>query len=170
MLRLWNRLELAVVGTLAGIALVLSLYEMAMRYLAPRLAPDWSSELVVYLVIWSAFVAASLLADANRHVRVDLFIRLLPPGMQRGLEIFNSAASLFFCVLLLWFGWQVVDLAQLLDERSSSSMRFPMWIYYLSLPVGAALMSLRFARRLFLLVFRFDAASMTIVDPDVSHH
>ena len=170
MLALWNRLELMLVGTLAGIALLLAIYEMAVRYLAPSLSPDWSSELVVYLIIWSAFISASLLAERHRHVRADLFVRLLSVRAQRTLEIFNSAASLIFCILLVWFGWQVVELGQLLDERSASSMRFPMWLYYLALPTGAALMSIRFARKLYLLLFRFDAATMTVAAPDLSHH
>lgn len=170
MLRIWDQVELFVVGTIGAITLSLSLYEMIVRYFVPSIAPDWTSELVVYLVIWAVFISTSLLAGRNRHVRVDLFIRLFSPNVQRMLEIFNSAAALLFCVLLVWFGWQAVELGQLLDERSASSMRFPMWLYYLALPVGAALMSLRFAYRLYQFLFAFDAATMTVSDPDLSQH
>ena len=170
MLRIWDSIETLLVGVMAALALCLSLYEMGVRYFAPHYAPDWTSELVIYLVIWSAFISASLLAERNRHVRVDMFIRLVPAGGQRALEIFNSAASVVFCLLLVWYGWEVADLSHLLDERSASSMRFPMWLYYLSLPVGAALMSLRFLRRIYLLIFAFDPATMTVTDPDLSQH
>lgn len=170
MLRIWDRIELIVIGTIGAITLVLSLYEMLVRYFAPAFAPDWSSELVVYLVVWGVFISTSLLAGRGRHVRVDLFIRLLPPNAQRLLEVFNSLAALIFCLLLVWYGWKVVELGQLLDERSASSMRFPMWLYYLCLPVGGTLMSLRFARRLYQFLFDFDPATMTVSDPDLSQH
>lgn len=170
MLRIWDRIELFVVGIMAATALCLSTFEMTTRYFAPAYTPDWTSEVVVYLVIWGVFLAASLLVERNGHVRVDLFIRLLPSGTQRALEIFNSAAALLFCLLLAWYGWQAVELGMLLDERSASSLRFHMWVYYLCLPVGGALMSLRFLRRLYCLIFRFDPATMTVTDPDLSHH
>jgi TRAP-type C4-dicarboxylate transport system permease small subunit len=37
-----------------------------------------------------------------------------------------------------------------------------MWLYYGALPVGAALMSVRYASRLWRYCFRFDPARMTI--------
>ena len=52
------------------------------------------------------------------------------------MEIFNCVVALVFCGGLVWFGWQIVNTALLLDERSSTGLEFPMWIYYASLPIG----------------------------------
>ncbi len=81
---------------------------------------------------------------------------------QRALEIVNCTLCLAFCLLLVWYGWQVVDLAVLLDERSGSSLRFPVWIYYTCLPAGALLMALRYLRRIWRFVFRYDPTTMRI--------
>jgi C4-dicarboxylate transporter DctQ subunit len=62
---------------------------------------------------------------------------------------------------MLWYGWQVVGTAILLDQTSSSDLQFPLWIYYLALPTGGALMLGRYAIRLVRYAFFFDPRTMT---------
>ena len=62
--------------------------------------------------------------------------------------MFNCVAAIVFCGALVWYGWQVVETARLIDERSASDLRFPMWIYYAALPAGGALMLIRYVIRL----------------------
>ena len=50
----------------------------------------------------------------------------------------------------------------LIDETSSTDLQFPMWIYYLALPVGSALMLMRYLMRLVRFTFYFDPATMTV--------
>ncbi len=57
---------------------------------------------------------------------------------------------------LVWYGWEIVDTSLLIDERSASDLQFPMWLYYLSLPVGSALMLLRYGIRLVRLVLFYE--------------
>jgi C4-dicarboxylate transporter DctQ subunit len=66
---------------------------------------------------------------------------------------------------MIWYGWQIVDTSLLLDERSSSGLQFPMWIYYCALPAGGVLMTVRYLIRLYRYLFRFDPATMS-----VGHH
>ena len=60
--------------------------------------------------------------------------------MQRWVEMFNCLVALVFTFGMVWYGWAVVGTALLLDQRSSSDLQFPIWIYYLALPTGGALM------------------------------
>ena len=85
-------------------------------------------------------IVSSQLVRTDGHVRPDLVLRLVPPRGQRIMEIFNCLVALVFCGGMVWFGWQIVNTALLLDERSSTDLEFPMWIYYASLPAGGALM------------------------------
>ncbi len=78
------------------------------------------------------------------------------PAAQRWLEAFNCVVALIFCGGMIWYGWQIVDTSLLLDERSSSGLQFPMWIYYASLPAGGVLMAVRYLIRLYRYLFRFD--------------
>lgn len=169
LLRWWNFLERSLVGVLAVLALTASGYEIVTRYLLPQYAPDWGEEVIVYLVIWAVFLAGSALVAENRHVRADIVLRLFGATGQRALEIFNCAASLLLCLLLAWFGWEVVEFAIMLDERSISSLRFPIALYYACLPIGMLLMSIRYVIRLAALLFAFDPATMTIQEGDITH-
>ena len=63
--------------------------------------------------------------------------------------MFNCLVAIAFTSGMVWYGWEVVNTALLLDQRSSSDLQFPMWIYYLALPVGGGLMLIRYLVRLF---------------------
>jgi C4-dicarboxylate transporter, DctQ subunit len=68
------------------------------------------------------------------------------------MEIGNCVLAVSFCGALTWYGWQVVAIASLIDERSASELRFPMHLYYAALPTGGILMLVRYAIRLARLV------------------
>lgn len=148
MLAAWNAIERGLAGLLAGAALIVALVAAFTRYLAPDYAPDWGDEMTVFLAVWSVFIAASLLVHEERHVRADLVLRILPPGLQRALEVATSLAALALTATLAWYGAEMVRQAIEFDDRTASTLRFPLWIYYACLPAGCALMALRYARRL----------------------
>jgi len=49
-----------------------------------------------------------------------------------------------------------------LDERSSSDLQFPMWLYSAAIPTGATLMTGRYLIRLYRYLFAFDPRTMTV--------
>jgi C4-dicarboxylate transporter, DctQ subunit len=117
---------------------------------------------IVYTAVWAVMLVASDLVRTNAHVRPDLVLRLLPPGAQRWVEVFNCLVAIGFTFGMVWYGWEVVDTAVLLDQRSSSDLQFPIWIYYAALPVGGLLMLLRYCVRLLRYLLLFDPRTMTI--------
>ncbi|MFO1188044.1 MAG: TRAP transporter small permease [Alphaproteobacteria bacterium] len=160
-LALWDRLEQLLVALAGALALGLALYAMASRYLVPAWALDWADEITVYLVMWGIWLASSSLVQSDRHVRADVLPHYLGPTARWVLEIFGTAASLAFCSALAWSGLDAVEFTMTLGERSISSLRFPLWIYYACVPAGAILMALRYARRL---VRLFGAEGRSMVD------
>jgi TRAP-type C4-dicarboxylate transport system permease small subunit len=168
--RLWNEFERVITGTVAAIALLISCYEMFTRYFFPRMSPDWGTEVVIYLIVWAVFISGSALVRDNRHVRADLIIRRFPPQWQRGFEVFNCLIGLTFCAVVTKYGIDVVEFAYDVGERSESSLLFPIFLYYLCLPVGMALMTIRYAVRLWQFLFAFDPASMAIVEDEPGQH
>ena len=162
---MWDRAERLLIGLLGALAMLVGLVQVVGRYVAPRYAISWAEEVIVYLVVWGVMIISSQLVRTDGHVRPDLVLRLVPPGGQRWLEAFNCIVALVFCFGMIWYGWEIVDTSLLLDERSSSGLQFPMWIYYASLPAGGVLMAVRYLIRLYRYVFRFDPKTMT-----VGHH
>ena len=158
----WDRLEQLVVGLLGALALLAGAAQVVGRYLMPEHAITWADEAIVYLIVWAVMIISSQLVKTDGHVRPDLVLRLLPPTGQRIAEIFNSTVALVFCLGLVWYGWQIVELAQMLDQRSPTDLQFPMWIYDAAVPAGGLLMALRFAARLLRYLFAYDPATMVI--------
>jgi C4-dicarboxylate transporter DctQ subunit len=158
----WDWIEETLVGLLGLIALVIGVLQVVGRYIDPARAISYAEEVIVYLIIWAIMIASSQLVRRDGHVRPDLVLRLLPPRYLRLVEIFNCLVAIVFCGALVWYGWQIVDTSLLIDETSSTDLQFPMWIYYLALPVGSALMLVRYLMRLVRFTLYFDPATMTV--------
>jgi len=165
MMHIWNRVEQTIVGILGLVALAFALWQVLSRYILPQGSISYAEEVIVYLVIWAIMIVSSQLVRTDSHVRPDLILNVVPGWLLRWMEMFNCAAAILFCGALVWYGWQIVATARLIDERSASDLRFPMWIYYAALPTGSALMLIRYVVRLIGLV---RASATDVVRP--RHH
>lgn len=159
---IWDRFERLFVGLLGALAMLVGLVQVLGRYLFPAHAIAWAEEVIVYLVVWAVLVISSQLVRTDGHVRPDLVLRILPPGAQRWVEVFNCLVALLFSAGMVWYGWEIVSTSWMIDEHSSTALGFPMWLYYACLPVGGALMVLRYLARLYRYLFRFDPATMVV--------
>lgn len=89
-------------------------------------------------------------------------------SVQRWLEVLALLVGLIFVLVLTWYGWSMVAKAMELGEKSESSLKLPLYIYYMALPVGTTLMIVPFLRRLYLYLFHFDPATMLVTHEDVA--
>ncbi len=153
----WDRVERTLVGLLGAVALAIAVVQVFGRYIDPAGAITWAEEVIVYIMVWGIMIIASQLVRTDGQVRPDLVLRMLPPGVQRWMEVFNCLVAIAFTFGMVWYGWDVVSTAVLLDQRSSSDLQFPIWIYYTALPVGGGLMLVRYVIRLVRYAFFFDA-------------
>ncbi|MCJ7593796.1 MAG: TRAP transporter small permease [Desulfobacterales bacterium] len=151
----WNWTERSFAGLLGLITTFLAFANTVMRYVFSY-SPEWMEEIVIYLIVWAAFVIASTLVEERRHVGATFLVDLLPPGMHRVVEVLTSLLALSFCILVLLLGYKIVYISYLTDERSMSGVRFPLWMFHLALPVGLTLITARYGRRIYRLLFRFS--------------
>jgi C4-dicarboxylate transporter, DctQ subunit len=158
----WDWIERTLVGALGAFALVIAAVQVFGRYIDPAGAITWAEEVIVYVAVWAVMIISSQLVRNDGHVRPDLVLRLLPPQVQRWVEVFNCLIALSFTFGMIWYGWDVVNGALSLDQRSSTDLQFPMWIYYTALPTGGALMFIRYIMRLVRYIFFFDPKTMTV--------
>jgi TRAP-type C4-dicarboxylate transport system permease small subunit len=153
----WTRFEELLVGGLALAALLVCSYNVFVRYFIPSLTLEAADEVQVYLVIWAVFLALGLVTAADRHVRADLFVAMFAPGFRRWVSIFGELLGLAFALLLLGYGTAVTWQTWSYGDLSTTSLRFPLWIYGAALPVGALLMAVAYAKRC-LKLFRKEKA------------
>jgi C4-dicarboxylate transporter DctQ subunit len=155
----WNQIEIFLVGVLTLTALACVVYAAFGRYVL-RAPSDWPEEIIVYMIIGAVFIAASSLVDRNGHVAATLVVERFPMKVRRALAVFNAGLALGFCGIVLWYGVQIVMLNYNANQLSNTSLRFPLWIPYLSVPLGCFLMSMRYLIRLWRLLFRFQISDI----------
>lgn len=164
MIRIMNRVEGIIVGVLGLCMLALATFQVATRYLLPGYVTSGMEELIVYIFVWAAMIACAERVSRIGHIRADLLLRKLSPRQLRVAELFGAFLSLVLCVGLTWYGAEVVQIAHLIDERSQTGVSFPMWIFYLALPVGAGLMSLRYVDLIYRLAFDYESYCRLLAD------
>lgn len=143
-----DRIESILVGGLAFVALALCSYNVAVRWIQPSLTLELSDEVQVYLMVWAVFLGLGLVTAADRHVRADLFVAMFPALMRRFALLLAEVLGLAFALLLLWYGTLVAYDAWSFGDLSTTTLRFPMWVFFAALPCGGLVMSLAYARRL----------------------
>lgn len=151
LLQRWSSAENTIVGLLAAITLCVVVYTIVVRLAVPSLTPSWADETTVYLMIWATFIALSGVTAEARHVRADLLTNSLSPRLQSALELLSFVCGAVFAGLLTWYGFAVAREAWEFNDLSTTTLRFPMWIYYAALPVGTALMTARYAILVYLM-------------------
>lgn len=155
---LLDKIDAILVGGLGLAALLLSSLNVMLRAFQPHLAIEWGDEVQVYLVVWAVCLSFSAVTAKGRHIKADLFVEMMPPRMRIAVAIFGDLLGLGVSLILAYLAFEVTYEAWDFGDLSTTTLRFPIWIYQASLPVGMALMGLRYAIRLYLdLTGRHDA-------------
>jgi C4-dicarboxylate transporter DctQ subunit len=152
---LWNKIEEFTFGFLNISALAVAFFGVVMRYIF-QAPPSWTEEVCIYMIIWAVFISASTLAEEKGHVGATLIIERLPVQFRRFVAIFNGFVCLFFCSIISWYGSQIVWQTYACGQKSSTALRFPLWIAYLSVTLGCLLVGIRYCVRIYQLLFRFQ--------------
>jgi C4-dicarboxylate transporter DctQ subunit len=137
-------LEKYIIGVMALGAIILVVVETVLRYAAPSHLTDWSGEATIYLVGWALMLSLPHLVAQDKHVRADLLHHQFSPLMRWFLDVCAVLIGIAFCGIVLWAGIDVVSFGLMFGEISDSSLQFPMWIFYLAVPVGFGTSLLRY--------------------------
>lgn len=109
----------------------------------------WAQEACIYLFVWMAKFGAAYGVRIGIHVGVDLVVQKLTGKAKQNMMILAMAGGIIFTAILVWIGfdfvWHVKKGGQI-----SADLEIKMWIVYLAVPVGSALMCFRFIQALWL--------------------
>jgi len=107
----------------------------------------WAQELCIYLFVWMAKFGAAYGVRLGIHVGVDVLVNSVSPAWQRLLTIVALLAGALFTAIVVWIGSDFVwGIAQ--TGSVSPDLEIPIWIVYLAVPAGSALMCFRFLQTL----------------------
>jgi len=149
-LRILRQVEAALLGALMlamSLAYTLNVLvrELASAY-ASRLA--WIDELCLFGLAWVVFLGLGITLERGRHIGMTALLQGLAPRLRRGIklaiDLTGLALSLYVAQVCL-----TVTLLVLRSGQASPTLGISMSWLYGPMPVGFALLGLRYALELF---------------------
>ena len=127
---------LAIVALLAVTALIMA--QIVAREVF-TVGLSWADELARYAGLCVVFLAVPALLARDEHVRVDMFLNMMPPRLRSAVGIGNEILMVAFGALFVTAGWLFMERAA---KFSTPALRMPNLIFYLPAFIGMALMLL----------------------------
>ena len=103
----------------------------------------WQTEAVIYLVIAATLVGLPYVQRLRGHVNVDLIPLSLTPRARMTLAIATLSVSILIVAIMLLYGFEYWHFALERGWRSDTVWGVRLWIPYLAIPVGFALLLLQ---------------------------
>ncbi len=99
--------------------------------------------LVKHLVLWVTFIGAGLASKQRGHIRIDIADKVLPEKAKAPVEALVCFFSTGICTILAIGSYGFVMMEY--ESKTSFGMtEIPVWILELVIPVGFAIIALRF--------------------------
>lgn len=118
--------------------------QVVCRYLLSFSLP-WADELARFCLVWMVFVGMVSALVRGQHVTVDLLLDRYRGRVQRWmLNVIDLACAALFVVLLQGG----VQLMELTATQTTSGMNLPKPVVYAAVPIGAVLILVEYALRI----------------------
>lgn len=111
----------------------------------------FGDELSRYLHILQVWIGASLAIRKGEHIRITFFVNLFSGRMKMALDLLAIISWFAFALFIAVEGTSFIN-GIFHSGQTSPSMGIPMWIPYISIPLGGLLMSIRLIQQIFLIV------------------
>ena len=132
----------------ASLALLASLVMVVTGVIARyvlRVGVVFVDEYVGYALVVMAFMALSSSMTAEKHIRIDSVVRLLPQRVQVWLEAATAIIGLAISVFVTVQSWQRVTMSFRGGDLSVSPLETPLYVPQLFIPIGFALLDVALA-------------------------
>jgi TRAP-type C4-dicarboxylate transport system permease small subunit len=117
----------------------------------------WQTEFVTFSLIAATFLGAPYILLTRGHVAVDVVPLMLRTPGRRALHLVGSVVGLAFCAVFLYASIPWWHEVWALNQTTSSMWRARLWIPYLALPAGLALLCLQYLAEIWMVASRREA-------------
>lgn len=126
--------------TIIGICLFLATLVIMISVVGRRIghAPQWGEEAVRYLMIWITFIGSGVCFRRSSHYGIDVIRRIQSKAFQKVVSILVILACGVFAGMLLYFGGRFTAFT-MASNQMTAALRWPIWLVYISVPIGGAL-------------------------------
>jgi C4-dicarboxylate transporter, DctQ subunit len=155
MLRLLERLEEGLIALLLTVMTLITFSQVVARYVF-NFSFVWALELNTFLFAWLIFLGAAYGVREGAHIGVDALVKSLSPARARVVAIAAALMCMVYAAILVIGGW--IYVAKMIQVGiMAEDLPIPQWVPRLVLPIGGALLFLRFGQVLYRLIVGKDA-------------
>lgn len=133
-------------GVIAAALIVVSVFvvcQMVVSRYFFGLATTWQTEFVIYALIATTLVGSPYVMLHRGHVNMDIVVLYSGQRTRFVMAVIADTISIVFCGLIFYYGLHFWHEAWANDWHSDTVTRVPLWIPYLSLPLGMGLVTLQ---------------------------
>ncbi|MCP4871894.1 MAG: TRAP transporter small permease [Proteobacteria bacterium] len=102
----------------------------------------WGHEVVRTLMLWIAFVGASLATAERRHITIDLIDRSLAPKAKAGFNIVVQTIGLLLTGYLAWVAKAYIEMQREFGD-TSAILQIPVWMAQVIIPISLVVIAWR---------------------------
>jgi TRAP-type C4-dicarboxylate transport system permease small subunit len=136
---------------LIGLAVLVICDIVVERYIL-NLTTIWQIDVITYSIVGATFIGSAYVLMTRGHVNVDILPLHLGLRARYWLALFTILLSLSFCVVLFVLCTLFWHEAWASNWHSNTVWRAPLWVPYLSMPIGLGLLILQYFAELLGLV------------------
>lgn len=131
-----------VAAALIGASILIVCHMVILRY-GLKASTTWQTDVVTYALVAATLLGSPYVLRQGGHITIDLVWEAATPRQRHWLGIISNLGTLAFALVLaivggkyFWDAWQNNWVSETVDE-------IPLWIPFLSLPVGFGLLVLQ---------------------------
>jgi len=121
--------------------------DVLLRYVFNR-PIGWMLEVTEYAMLYIPFLGAALVLKEDGHIRIDLVITFLGERLRGWLNVATSFVGGVVMVTYTWFGAQVTLDYFRRGVPSLESLKTPMFLILMIIPIGGFFFSIQFFRQM----------------------
>ena len=140
-----------VAAALVGLAILVVCQMVVVRYFLNG-STIWQTEFVIFSLVGATFIGCPYVLKMKGHVNVDLLPNYLGDRGRFALAMLASSLGVLFCAVLTWKGYELFHEALVNGWTTDTIWALPLWIPYISLPLGIGLMTLQYIADILALV------------------
>lgn len=145
--RWFHRLEEGLIAFLLAAMTLVTFAQVIARYMF-NYSFVWALELSIFLFAGLIFLGLAYGVRVNAHIGVDALIKILPKKIAYVVGIIACLLCLGYTVIVFYGAWIYVDKMYMIGILAQD-IPIPQWVPRLVLPIGFAMLFVRFAEVLF---------------------
>jgi C4-dicarboxylate transporter DctQ subunit len=111
----------------------------------------WAQEVTLTMAAWFVLFGASYGVKVGSHIGVDVFVKMLPRDVHRGVTILAISLCLFYCGLFLYGSWVYLSKMKMIGIEMED-LPIEKWIPMSVLLIGFGLLVVRFLNLLWAVI------------------